>query len=162
MKGNIIKKLLENSRYMVIIAVIGSFLGSLTLFFLAGGKVISILASAFMEPTVSGPGLKALSLSFIEALDLFLIGTVFYLIAMGLYELFIDDTLEIPAWLAIHDLDELKEMLVRIIILVLAVLYLGHLITWDGQKDLLGLGVSIAVVIAALSYFLNQKKGKNP
>lgn len=157
------KKVLESSRFLLLIAVAGSFLAATLLSFLAGGKVVVLIWDFLSDPDFSRHETKSLALAFIETVDLFLVGTVFYLISLGLFELFIDDSLKLPSWLVIHDLDELKEMLVRIVILVLGVLFLGHVITWDGETDLMGLGVSISLVIAALAYFLSQKKKeKNP
>jgi hypothetical protein len=33
-------------------------------------------------------------------------------------------------------------------------------IAWDGQRDLLGYGAAIALVVAALTYFLSQQPKK--
>ena len=55
--------------------------------------------------------------------------------------------------------DDLKHKLIGVVIVVLAVLFLGHVVAWDGQRDLLRLGGAIALVIAALSYFLSTAKG---
>ena len=93
---------------------------------------------------------------FIGIVDVFLLGTIFYIIALGLYELFIDDQVKVPAWLEIHSLDDLKERLIGVVIIVLGVFFLEKIVTWKEQLDLLQLGVAIAVVIAALTYFLSQ------
>jgi uncharacterized membrane protein YqhA len=100
--------------------------------------------------------MKGLAVNFIGTIDIFLLGTIFYIIALGLYELFIDDQVKVPAWLEIHNLDDLKEKLIGVIIIVLGVFFLEKVVTWKGQLDLLQLGISIAVVIAALTYFLSQ------
>src|SRR4029079_9190007 len=86
---------------------------------------------------------------------------VLYVIAVGLYELFVDDNLPLPAWLEIHTLDDLKDKLIGVVVVLMGVLFLGQLIAWDGQRDLLGLGGGTALVIAALTYFVSQnpKKG---
>ena len=42
---------------------------------------------------------------------------------------------------------------------VLGVMFLGFVVAWDGTRDLLGIGVAIALVIAALTYFLSTVKG---
>ena len=42
---------------------------------------------------------------------------------------------------------------------MLAVLLLGHVDAWNGERDLLRLGAAIALVIAALTYFLSISKG---
>jgi uncharacterized membrane protein YqhA len=52
----------------------------------------------------------------------------------------------------------LKEKLVSVIIIVMSVLFLGKLVDWDGKSDLLNPGAGIALMIAALTYFLGQKK----
>jgi uncharacterized membrane protein YqhA len=108
---------------------------------------------------VSSKGAKALTLAFIEIVDLFLLGTVLLMISLGLYELFIDSNLELPEWLHIRTFDDLKHKLVGVVIVVLAVLFLGFVVSWDGSKDLLRIGAAIAMVIAALSYFLSTVKG---
>lgn len=54
----------------------------------------------------------------IEVIDVFLLATGFYIIAMGLYELFIDDKLNIPGGPVIHDFDDLKGSLISIVIVV--------------------------------------------
>jgi uncharacterized membrane protein YqhA len=88
------------------------------------------------------------------------LATVLYIIALGLYALFVDDRLPLPAWLEIHDLDDLKEKLISVVIVVLGVLFLEQVVAWDGGRDLLGFGAAIALVVAALTYFLSQKPRK--
>jgi hypothetical protein len=48
---------------------------------------------------------------------------------------------------------------VSVVIAVLAVLFLREAVAWDGSRHLLGLGAPVALVIAALTFFL-AKKGK--
>ncbi len=85
--------------------------------------------------------------------------------AIGLYELFVDPQLPTLPWLAIKDIDDLKARVLGVVIVVLGVLFLGQVISWDGERDLLGFGVAVALVIAALTYFLAAKsdggKGKS-
>ena len=54
----------------------------------------------------------------------------------------------------------LKDKLVGVVIVVLSVVFLGQVLTWDGSRDLLGYGVAIGAVIATLTYFLSQKPPK--
>lgn len=155
-----IKNVLANSRYLILIAVAGSFLAATALLLYGGIEVVTLIAQAVSYGEVSQKGAKTLALGFIEMVDLFLLGTVFYIVALGLYELFIDDTLPLPHWLEIHDLDGLKNKLVGVVIVVLAVLFLGQVVTWDGERDLLGYGAAIAMIIAALTWFLGSKVKK--
>lgn len=155
-----IRKFLEKSRYLILIAIAGSFLAATTLLLYGGTELVLLVGQTLTEAKFSAKGAKALALACIEIVDLFLLGTVFYIVALGLYELFIDEHLQVPAWLEIHDLDGLKNKLVGVVVVVLAVLFLGQIVTWDGERDLLGFGAAIALVIAALTWFLGLKGKK--
>lgn len=155
-----IRKLLEKSRYLILIAIAGSFLAATTLLFYGGAELVLLVGQTLIDAQFSAKGAKALALACIEIVDLFLLGTVFYIVALGLYELFIDEHLQVPAWLEIHDLDGLKNKLVGVVVVVLAVLFLGQVVTWDGERDLFGFGAAIALVIAALTWFLGLKGKK--
>jgi uncharacterized membrane protein YqhA len=154
-----LRRLLSSSRYVVIAAVLGALAASLALFVYGLAETAVAIVQAIAKAEVSSKGAKALALEFIEIVDLFLLGTVLLMIALGLYELFIDADLQLPDWLQIHTFDDLKNKLIGVVIVVLAVLFLGHVVAWDGQRDLLRLGAAIALVIAALSYFLSTAKG---
>lgn len=154
------QRVLTASRYLILIAVVGSVAAATTLLFYGGLEISQLIADTLRAAEVSSKGAKTLALTFIEMVDLFLLGTVFYIIALGLYELFIADLPTLPKWLIIRNLDDLKDKLIGVIIIMMAVLFLGQVVTWDGERDLLNLGGAIALIIAALTYFLSQKKDK--
>jgi uncharacterized membrane protein YqhA len=153
------RQLVSVSRYLIIIPSLGSFVAATTLMVYGALDIAKLVGEAFVIG-VSSKGAKALALGFIEAVDLFLLGTVLYIIALGLYELFIDEDLPLPDWLSIHDLDDLKNKLTGVVIVVMGVLFLGQVVTWDGERDLLRYGGAIALVIAALTYFLRLRGKK--
>jgi len=154
--------ILGGSRFLIIFAVLGALLASLTLLVYGLIETIILIQNTILTGEVSRKVAKSLALEFIEIIDLFLLGTVFYIVAIGLYELFISTNIKVPAWLSIKTLDDLKNKLVAVVIVVLGVLFLGQVVSWDGERDLLGYGVSIALVIVALSYFLSQKTNEKP
>jgi uncharacterized membrane protein YqhA len=154
-----LRPILNASRYLVLAAVIGALAASLALFVYGLVETFLVIAQAIAKAEVSSKGAKALALEFIEIVDLFLLGTVLLMIALGLYELFINSDLDLPDWLQIRTFDDLKLKLVGVAIVVLAVLFLGHVVAWNGERDLLRLGAGIALVIAALTYFLSTSKG---
>ena len=84
-------------------------------------------------------------------IDLFLLGTVLYIFSVGLYELFIDQGLPMPGWLRITTLDDLKERLLGVVAVLLAVTFLGSAVTWKGGTDILALGLAIGVVLFVVS-----------
>lgn len=153
------QRLISASRYLIVIPSLGSFVAA-TAILIYGAVETVLLIGENLTHEVSSKGAKTLALGFIEVVDLFLLGTVLYIIALGLYELFVDDNLPLPAWLSIHNLDDLKNKLTGVVILVMGVLFLGQVVSWDGERDLLPYGVAIALVIAALTYFLSQRSKK--
>ena len=142
------KALLENSRYMVLIAVVVSLIASLAAFVwgvLRGvGIVSSLIASGGKDPLLAG--------SFIELMDSFLVAVALYIFAVALYELFIED-LNLPAWLVIHNLEELKGMLVNVVILVMGITFLEHLSEWEHAEETLLFGVGVSAVSGVLIWF---------
>ena len=146
-------QLLSKSRYLIILAVFGSLLCATTLLIHSLFHSLG-LAHEALQGHIGG---KKLAVAAIELVDIFLLATVFYIVALGLYELFIDDTLKVPHWLEIHDLDDLKSRLLGVVVTVLGVLFLGQVVTWDGQRDLMGYGFSIAAVIAAITFYGRKK-----
>ena len=153
-----LRTILNASRYLVVAAVLGSLVAALALFAYGVVETFVVVADTIAKAEVSSKGAKALALAFIEIVDLFLLGTVLLMISLGLYELFIDSNLELPEWLHIRTFDDLKHKLVGVVIVVLSVLFLGAVVGWDGSRDLLGFGTGVALVIAALTYFLSTAK----
>ena len=154
------RKFLSNSRYIILIAVLCAFIASVTLLVIAGIETIQIVIHTFTE-RVGGKSVKLLAISFIEIIDVLLLGTVFYITALGLYELFIDELLPVPSWLHISDLDDLKSKLMGVIVVILAVVFLGQVVNWKGGIDILFLGTAIAVVILAITIFMGGRSKKD-
>lgn len=145
---------------MILLAVVCSFIASVTVLIYGSIQTVSTIGNVLVSGAVSSKGSKTLVLSFIEIIDLFLLATVFYITALGLYELFIDDRIKVPVWLEIHTIDDLKGKLTSVVVVVLSVLFLSQAISWDGTTNILPFGTSIALVIASLTYFLSQKTKK--
>lgn len=151
-----LRRILAGSRYLVVIAVIGSFLSSLVILVYGGLTVFSIAFDAFSHGAFSVNGAKHLSVESIEVIDLLLLGTVLYIISLGLYELFIDESLPTPSWLVITTLDDLKAKLTGVIVVLLAVTFLAEVVNWNGSSNILYLGIAVGLVLLALGYILNQ------
>jgi uncharacterized membrane protein YqhA len=142
-----------SSKWLFLLAVLGTAL--IAVFLFAIGFLVTLVT---IINAVSGLQLdihttKELMAVFIEIIDLFLVATVFYIIALGLYELFIAKA-PLPGWLKICDLDDLKDKLLGLVIIALAVLILGAALTWDGTTDILAFGIAIAAGIAAISAYI--------
>lgn len=156
----VMRRILTLSRYLLMVAVVCSLAAALLLLVYASIAEIRILLQSFSNLSIGDKEVKALSLSLINIIDFFLLATGFYVIALGLYELFIDDSLDLPEWLVFHNFDDLKNMLISIVIVVMSVTFLSQVVKWDGSKEILEFGIAVGVVIAALAYFLNVKYNK--
>ncbi|NTW83661.1 MAG: YqhA family protein [Chlorobiaceae bacterium] len=152
------RRFFSSSRYLVLIAVTGSFLASVTLLLYSCLAIVQQIISIIMNGSVSTKEAKTIALDFIENADVFLVSTVLYIISLGLYELFIDDSIELPEWLVIKSLDDLKEKLIGVVVVGMAVDFLGHAVTWHGDTSILYLGGAIALVIAGLTFFTAFRK----
>jgi uncharacterized membrane protein YqhA len=146
-----VRRVLASSRFFIVAAVLGSFVSAVVLILAGVAAVLHTAVEAFRNPRTDVSEAKQYAVDFIQLTDVFLLGTVLYIVALGLYELFVDPDLPMPGWLLIHDLDDMKERLIGVIIVLLGVTFLGSAVTWDGSSDILEFGVAIAAVIVALA-----------
>jgi uncharacterized membrane protein YqhA len=145
------------SRFIIGLAVFGSFVGSaillviatITLFRIAWNEIVN-----FDPDNLGGRHIDRLAVELIEITDVILLGTVLYIVALGLYQLFIDQSLALPRWLKVNDLTDLKRDLIGVVVVLLGVSFLGEVVNWEGENDVLPLGAGIALVIAALGFIL--------
>ncbi len=145
--------LINGTRYLVLIAVFGLLFAALAVFIFGGITTVVTVIEAFRNGEFNAEGARLFSVELIELIDLFLLGTVLYITAVGLHELFVDPTLVevLPGWLSVSSLDELKFNLLAVIVVMLAVLFLGEVAAGALEAmGLFGFGTSIALVITAL------------
>lgn len=147
-------------RYVIVVAVLATLIAATALILFGAIETFIVIRDVFSKGEFTSKVAKSLLLSFIEITDIFLLATVLYIVALGLYELFIDDRVPVPHWLAIHTLDDLKDKLIGVVIVVIGVGFLGQFTTWNGETNLLISGGGAALVIAALTFFLTQKSKK--
>jgi uncharacterized membrane protein YqhA len=97
-----------------------------------------------------------LAVSITEIIDLTLLAIVLIIIALGLYQLFIDPNLKLPKWLNTHHIEALEERLLAVVVVLLPVLFVGYVARWDGDMGIVGIGIAIAFVIAAIGYVISS------
>jgi len=152
-------RVFSSSRYFAVFAVFGAFLAAATLYIYGALVVIQLIWTTITKYGISVGGVKHLQVYFIEMTDVFLLGTVLFIVAFGLWQLFIQPDLPVPAWLKIRNLDQLTVRLVEVVGVLLSVTFLAYVVegTADGQGEepsLLEFGAAVAIVVAALSLLL--------
>ena len=153
---------LRYARYLVYLAVLSTLLAVALVMVYGTVQLVGFVVELLRHGSVSNHWGAELRLTVIEVVDLFLIGTVLFVIAVGLYQLFFTSMMPLPRWLLVHDVGDLERKLIGLVITVLSVVFLGQIVTWDGQRDLLGFGVGIGAVIAALTFFLRHERRTPP
>ena len=150
--NRVVRRILASSRYFIVVAVLGSFAASATALAYGGLATAAVIVQTFGSGDLFQKGaVKVLQVELVTIIDLFLLGTVLYIIAVGLYELFVDPGLPMPPWLRITSLDDLKERLLGVVAVLLAVTFLGSAVTWDGSANILAFGLAIGVVLGVVS-----------
>lgn len=151
-----LRRLLAATRYLVLIPIAGIFVAACGLMVYEAIVLIATLRDLLLGGTVLTTDAKALAVGLIQIVDIFLIAVAMYLISINLYTLFIDDSLPLPNWLTVHDLEAVKSNLVSVVIAVLAVLFLREAVAWNGERDILAFGAALAMIIGALGFYLKN------
>jgi uncharacterized membrane protein YqhA len=138
------------TRYAAYFPVVALLAGSAALLGLGCLETVTTIVRLFTH----GISHKEALVEFITIADLFLLSTVLYIMALGLFQLFVEPHIKLPAWLVVDDLDDLKEKLTSVVIVVLGVLYLGFVVKSPGQIANLWEGIGIGVIVLSLSAFL--------
>lgn len=151
-KKSLFSQMIGSTRYVMGLAVFGIFIGS-TVLLITG--TLDMLAAVWSRIIGDPAGYEVqLRVVLIEAVDTVLVATVLYVIAIGLYQLFIDRSLALPAWLQTHGVSDLEQRLAGMVVTVLGVIFLTAALESHGTRDITGFGLSIASVIAAIALFL--------
>jgi uncharacterized membrane protein YqhA len=121
------------------------------------GRIVTAGANLVRVGDFSPKASKTMALAVIEIIDLFLVGTVAYIVAVGLYKLFISSTrIDLPSRLKINSLKDLEDKIIGVVVAALAVAFLGQAAGSGEPAALLNYGGGIALVIAALAFFVRQ------
>lgn len=163
--NNIFEKILWNARYITILSVVLSIVSSFTLLVIGSWEIIE--AVIFYNPLFDESITTNNDLLFkiISAIDLFLIGIVLLIFGFGIYELFVSDidftnSKFNESTLKIKDLDQLKNKIIKVIIIVLIVKFFEKILKFsESFKDPIDiLYFSLSILSICLGYYLINRK----
>ena len=165
---NTLKRLFEralwNSRFIVVIAVVASMAAAIAVFWITTVDVWYAVTHilGYADPALSAEARRALHddtvTHVVEVVDGYLLATVMLIFALGMYELFVSDIDDArrsrtsSRILLIETLDDLKNRLAKVILMILIVSLFEHAVKMKMETpvDLLAFGGAIALVGLAL------------
>ena len=124
-------------RYISIIAVVSLFAGAVLMFLAGLSRTVGAFILFFSGFTVQLPEhlteSSLTSVALIQAVDAFLFALVLLIFSYGIYILFVhtfnsEELQQLPRWMQIVSIGELKTTLIQVIIVILAVNVLEHVI----------------------------------
>lgn len=148
------RKILGLTRYVVVVPSLAAIVGALLL--MAQGSIAMI--EAVVQSLAQGSSIKDSIVEVLTAIDAILLGTVLLVIGYGLYELFVDSELQVPAWLQINDLDDLKSKLIGVVVAIIAVVFVGVFIDSNRADDVVSYGLGAGALVLALAVFAYATK----
>ena len=165
-----VEQLLWGFRFIIILGVFGLLFGSIMIFFLGTMETFTLLE-------IFGDHIRAHGLHFDSAIvnqiilhiimtvDDFLLGIVLLIFALGSYDLFISKieiaekaaarkNIRRPNWLKFRELDELKTILGKVVLMILIINFLKFVIKFDFQEplEILYLAGGIFLISLALKF----------
>jgi uncharacterized membrane protein YqhA len=156
---------LWNTRFFVLFAVVFSIFGGIALFIVGSVDIFAVISniiSTYLEGAHPENFHEDIVGGLIGAIDLYLMAVVMFIFGFGLYELFISEVEVakkegVSKILEVHSLDELKDKLGKVIVMVLIVNFFQRVLytTYSGAQDLLLFAGSILALALAL-YFLHK------
>ena len=138
------------TRWIVELGVFSSAVFSLALFVAAIAQAYRTIWRAAQHLGEEGTA-KHLMVAAVEQADLLLVGMALLTMSFGMQALFVGRVGNIPEWLHIRTFDDLKQKLIGIVVVALAVNFFSVALEWKGGNDLLAHGLSLAAVVLALS-----------
>ena len=176
----IFETFLWKSRFIVVTAVVSSLVSAFILFFMATADVFTLAVKAVRY--VIGSSVSHGSDTYevfhnevvshvIGAVDDYLLATVLLIFALGLYELFIskidqaeEDIRYSSRILLIKNLDDLKDRLAKVILMILIVTFFKNVVHTSFEQPLnifyLGGGILLVALALFFTYKSSMPEGK--
>ncbi|MFA6691901.1 MAG: YqhA family protein [Saccharofermentanales bacterium] len=158
------------SRFIVLLAVVFGLLGAIILFVVASLDIWNVAVTSFQVVTHAIPHPEHFHedvvAGIIGAVDLYLIAVVMFIFAFGLYELFISDIDEAQGrngsqLLAISNLDQLKDKIAKVIVMVLVVNFFQRVLHTEFKTPMEMMYFAISIAALAVGLYFLGKVGKH-
>ena len=154
------EKILWSTRYVVLFGVLFSVVSAITLFVIGSWEIVNGIIHH--NPSNDTEYHSTLLVEIIGAIDLYLIAVVLMIFGFGIYELFISKidiaraNLDVTI-LEIENLDELKQKIIKVIIMVLIVTFFERILKMDFTTPLEMLYFALSIFALSFGVYLVRK-----
>lgn len=151
-----LRNVLGPVRYIAIIAVIGLLATSVATFGWSVARTVLFVSDLFEGKWRSDDQVVSL----LKTIDSYLLALVQLIIVVGLYELFIGE-LDVPEWLKIDSLDDLKKSIIDILVVFVAVKGIEGLLKQKDPLDALTfVGAATSLILGLTLFRIAKVAGK--
>ena len=151
---------LWSTRYVVLFGVLFSVVSAITLFVIGSWEIVNGIIHH--NPSNDAEYHSTLLVEIIGAIDLYLIAVVLMIFGFGIYELFISKidiaraNLDVTI-LEIENLDELKQKIIKVIIMVLIVTFFERILKMEFNTPLEMLYFALSIFALSFGVYLVRK-----
>jgi uncharacterized membrane protein YqhA len=160
----ILERGLWNSRLLLVVAVVASIVAAVVMLYVATVDVVYLVGQSahYADPSMPSAARARLHGGVVarvaEIVDGYLFAAIMVIFGLGIYELFVNKvapterSATAPSFLAVRDLDDMKERLAKVIFLILLVRYFEYAVDRPiaSALDLLYLAIGIGIVALAI------------
>lgn len=150
-----LKRILQQGGLVVTLPIITLFISSILFGVYGTYLAIETVINALSKPEYLE--VTSLATKFFSVIDVYLLSLVMYLFALGLYELFVD-VMDVPAWLKIESVDELKAKLASVIVLFVAIAFTKLLVEWQNPVETLLFSAATGILMLVLIQYYKAKE----
>lgn len=152
----IMRRILETSRLLAMIAVAGMLATCLATFGWSIARTVLFVSELFDGKWRTD--MQVVSL--LKVVDTYLLALVQLIIAIGLYELFVG-VLDVPEWLKVESLDDLKKSIIDILVVFVAVKGIEGLLKQDTPlRALTFVGAAASLILVLTLFRIAKVAGK--
>jgi uncharacterized membrane protein YqhA len=142
------------SRFGIALSILGVAISCFAMLIYCLVVLAKTIWHAFFESNYDMDGAKHLAVELIELADFFLLGMVLYVVALGMYQLFINADVPVPDWMRVGSLNDLKTQIINVVVVLLVVTFLATVINWNGDRNVIYFGAALSMVILAVSVYM--------
>lgn len=153
-----LKKRLENGKIIAMISAATLFVSSVLLVLYGVYALIETVINILLHFKDYGPA--QITTKFIGIMDIHMVTIMLYIFAIGMYKLMVGP-LNVPDYVKIETIDDLKSKLASILILIIAITFTNEVVEWKNSLDTMYFTVAITLVGGLLIFYGKSKYREN-